>query len=158
MGEKKRQDYKSFLCSIPTVKFWTIQPLYYFKHEDRDIFLADIFLMTKGSRPTGISTRGLWRNVRRLSHADKSDLKIKESCRVFPGLDSLGFRRLVEWLSRLMLQYTNKSFLLPLFGNKREFQCSLWIFKCFVQMSKIKKTRDVWHHTAHINRFSKRLF
>lgn len=145
MGEK-RQDYKKLSAFSPNSKVWTTQPLYYFKHEDRDIFLAGIFLMAKGSWPTGISTRGLWRNVRRLSHADKNDLKIKESCWVFPGLDSLGFRRLVEWLSRLMLQYTDKSFLLPLFGNRIPVVIKDLQMFC---ADEWKLKLDVWHHTAH---------
>ena len=53
--------------------------------------------------------------MRRISHADENALKIKGfpstrgCCRVFPALDLLCFRRLVEWLNRLMRHYTNKS-------------------------------------------------
>lgn len=65
----------------------------------------------EGWEATGISTHGSWRNVRRIGHADENPLKIKRfpSARVFPALDSLCFRGLVEWLNRLMRHYTNKS-------------------------------------------------
>lgn len=98
VGEK-RPVYKSLLCSIPTVKFDQYDLYITLNVKTETFFRLTCFWWQKDPGQLGPALAVLWRNARRLSHADKNDLKIKGSCRVFPGLDSLGFRRLVEWLS-----------------------------------------------------------